>query len=154
MNDTEFIRGISLWQPWAFWVMIGVKKIETRLHTRFKGLIGEDIFIHSAWKTNYKTGDTWPYLRDIRDYPFYGEAMKTRGAILGIIHVNEFRPLKGLRDAIDSKIECDSVQRYGLILSNPRPLQTPIPWKGQQGIMKAPRSLFPEVLFAIAKNSA
>lgn len=47
MTDTDLfgqaeptIKCISMWQPWAWWVMRGWKTIETRTHNRFKGLAG------------------------------------------------------------------------------------------------------------------
>ncbi len=39
---------ITLYQPWATWVVRGLKPTETRLHNRFQSLIGKRILIHAG----------------------------------------------------------------------------------------------------------
>ena len=41
---------ITLYPPWAIWVGLGWKTIETRTHPRFRSLVGKTIGIHSAIK--------------------------------------------------------------------------------------------------------
>jgi hypothetical protein len=46
----EPIPIISLWQPWAQWVALGWKLIESRTHNRFKSLLTKRIGIHASAK--------------------------------------------------------------------------------------------------------
>ena len=42
------MKAISLWQPWATFVTMKWKTIETRTHQWFNGLVGQRIAIHAA----------------------------------------------------------------------------------------------------------
>lgn len=44
------MKAISLHQPWATFIALKWKTIETRTHEKFKGLIGQRIAIHAAKK--------------------------------------------------------------------------------------------------------
>ena len=123
---------ISLWNPWAIWVGLGWKKIETRTHERFKGLVGKQIGIHSALKWD----DT--ALELAGEYLSEDQRIQTRGflrvggAICWTAYVTAHREL----DPLDSKaalIDCEHVTRYGLFLSDVTMIEV-IPCKGKQGI--------------------
>ena len=43
---------ITLYQPWATWIMRGWKTIETRTHSRFACLRGQTILIHAGKTTD------------------------------------------------------------------------------------------------------
>jgi len=45
---TDYLPTLTLWQPWASLVMLGVKTIETRAWPAPAGLIGQRIGIHAA----------------------------------------------------------------------------------------------------------
>jgi hypothetical protein len=128
---------ITLQRPWAYWVLLGLKSIETRTHSRFRSLVGQRIGIHA--------GQQWddsalkiagPYLgeqrlgqwRNAREYADLWEP----GVICCTALVNDARPLT-IQDERAAMIECKT-PRYGLILSDIVPLAEPVPARGQQGI--------------------
>jgi hypothetical protein len=128
---------ISLWRPWAEWVMLGWKPIETRLHTRFEKLVGKRIGIHAAKVWDRKAIDVArPYLTAEQIASTY-EILRTQpaGVLLGTIFVEDFRLLEP-SDSEAALIECETI-RYGLILSAPIKLHCPRPMRGHQGIWKA-----------------
>jgi hypothetical protein len=131
---------ISLWQPWAQWVILGWKTIETRIHPRFETLAGKRIGIHSAktWDKQaihearlYLTDDqvrqTYESLHDF----FKNDA----GKIIGTVFVREHR-LTEPEDSQAALIECNT-PRYGLYLRDPIKLDPPIAVKGRQAIFHA-----------------
>ncbi len=124
-------KGISLWQPWATLVIDRQKTIETRTHDLFGSLKGQDIFIHAAKKFDN-------YGEACADHYLGGRTIWTNtncpmGVILGIVHVQDFRRLTN-EDSRDALIDCGTTLRYGLILTNVRKFEKPIPCRGKQGI--------------------
>lgn len=108
---------LTMYQPWASWVIDQVKVIETRTHNKFRKLKGQTILIH-AGLTNDDSVST-------EDIVF--------GAILGSAFVYDTGPLNKTHER-GACIECESVQRYGLLLNNIIKFDTPIPVKGEMGI--------------------
>lgn len=141
MNDIFQIeapatRAISLWQPWAQWVMLGWKTIETRRHDRFKGLVLQRIGIHAAqkWDQDWERAAS-RYLTEEQRKSTDRMAKTGGGCILGTVFVRDVSWL--LPDAAPKAlIECESMHRFGLILSEPRRFEIPIQAKGLQGIFK------------------
>ncbi len=126
---------ITLWQPWASWIAAGWKTIETRFHPRFACLVGKTIGIHAGqyWDPDWleKAG---PWLNswegEIDRMP---EFNATRSCIVCTAVVTGHRVL-GADDSVKALIDCDTVKRWGLELSNISPLIQPISCKGKQGI--------------------
>jgi hypothetical protein len=123
---------ITLWQPWASWIVLGLKTIETRTHPRFACLAGKRIYIHAGakWDESALMLAT-PFLTPsqlLQTTNFY----ETRSAIIGSAIVSEFRELIG-KDSKRACIDCTNTLRYGLILSDVKAIQN-IPIKGKQGI--------------------
>lgn len=129
---SKIIPVITLKQPWASWVMEGLKTKESRIHNRFKTLIGQTFGIHAAMA--YDLSDHVlknPYLsQEVIDaslsYP--------TGVILGTVHCDEFLILDGELHEKQALIECKSTKRYGLNLINPKKFETPISCKGELAI--------------------
>jgi len=120
---------ITLYQPWATWIVRGWKTIETRTHNRFACLIGKDILIHAGQTTDANAINN-DYLT--KEQLLYKPDEVINGFILGKTHVKSF----GLLSSIHSKsalIECDTT-RFGLYLNNIQKFETPIPVKGEMGI--------------------
>lgn len=124
---------ITLHQPWASWIALGWKTIETRTHNRFARLVGKRIGIHA--------GKTWDRLAYIKAADFItheqvlqSEELRTvHGGILCTALVKEARPLT----AKDSKASlCHAEGLFGLVLEDVQHpiLGHPIPAKGKQGI--------------------
>lgn len=130
------VRALSLWRPWADWVMLGWKTIETRTHQRFRclGVAPTALAIHAAVKwdaTAIEAARRWLTDEQIK---FTETVIRGRpvSGIIGTVEVMAF----GLLDAGDEAgalIEC-STTRFGLWLTNPRPLVPPIPAIGRQGL--------------------
>lgn len=123
---------ITLYQPWATWVMRRWKGIETRTHNRFKCLEGQTFLIHagqSTDKSDYVRRN--PYLSD-EELNFNPDEM-VNGFILGGVHCNKFRLLTEA-DSESALIDCKNVERYGLILDTVNKFKEPIPAKGGMGI--------------------
>lgn len=127
MNDMPII---SLWRPWANWVQLEWKIIETRTHRRFAGLAGKRIGIHASlrWDLSAVAAAT-PYLtfeQRTKSLPNIG------GAINCTAFVEDHRKLTA-EDSRLALIDCESTERYGLILKDIKIIE-PIACKGRQGI--------------------
>lgn len=123
---------ISLWQPWAQFVMMGWKTIETRTHTRFRNLNQQRILIHAGAKWD----DHWHMMaskfmtqEQINQTPFMRYHTPR---IICAADVHDFGELY-LTDEKLALIEC-ATKRYGLYLSSIKKIEPVIYIKGQQGI--------------------
>lgn len=121
---------ISLWQPWSAWVIAGYKPIETRLHDKFRSLIGKRIAIHSTAKWDDKAIEA---AFDYVDDPTKLIVEKSEPGIVGTAFVRDTRWLHQLTDSREALIDCFTVSRFGLLLENIQPCEL-IPCKGKQGI--------------------
>jgi hypothetical protein len=149
---------ISMWNPWAIWVIIGWKKIETRTHDlsasacprasclraphrqtrrraqagRFRSLNGKTIAIHSTVKWDETALEKAGNYLTPSEVSETNEFLHLGGAIIGTADVIDYRPLTS-SDSPLALIDCGSIKRYGMVLDNVRPMPT-IPAKGKQGI--------------------
>lgn len=123
---------ITLYQPWATWIMRGWKSIETRTHNRFACLKGRTILIHAGQKTDDSDAAVFnPYLT-------YGQIIYNpddfvNGFILGQAFVKDCRILNSSHSN-KALIDCGNTIRYGLFLTDVLPYAQPIPVKGDMGI--------------------
>ena len=120
---------ITLYQPWATWIMREWKTIETRTHKRFACLKNKTILIHAGQKTDAAAINN-PYLTKAQLLQNPDEMVN--GYILGSAFVSEFSKLSEA-DSEKSLIECITV-RYGLHLVQVEKFEVPIPVKGEMGI--------------------
>jgi hypothetical protein len=127
------LQCITLHQPWASWIALGWKSIETRTHRSFACLQGKHIGIHA--------GNTWDRLAYIKaadiitqEQVLQTEELRTvHGVILCTAFVKEVRPLT----KADSRAAmCNAQGLFGLVLEDVQHpiLDTPIVAKGKQGI--------------------
>lgn len=140
---------ITLHRPWAAWVIAGLKPIETRTHNRFKGLAGKVIAIH-AGKTYDQSalGSAVAYCSLSR---LTDAAMEFNEiGVLGLVKVVSVRAL-GVGDAHGALIECATVQRFGLFMSEVRAFPRAYDVPGHQGIWTAS---IPDDLIQLAKVRA
>jgi|GEM_PF-891104 len=132
-REAREMKVITLWQPWATWVVLGWKTIETRLHPRFSSLAGQTIGIHAGLKwddTAIELAEKW--LSDAQILLTKGLPPSTRGALIGTVSVIEHRLLTGA-DSKLALIDCENTQRFGLILERPITIE-PVYVRGKQGI--------------------
>jgi len=130
MSEEKIFPVITLYQPWATWIMRGWKLIETRTHDRFKSLIHKTVLIHAGQKFDEDAFHN-PFLTteqrvvNVGDFP--------SGAILGSAYVEDFDIVQP-HESKDALIDCETVKRYGLYLSYVHCFEKPIPAKGEMGI--------------------
>jgi len=122
---------ITLWQPWASWISLGWKTIETRTHARFRKLKDGWVGIHAglSWDKNalYAASN---FLTDEQILESK-EFKKTRGAIICVAHVSAFREMNE-DDSYNALIECKT-KRFGLIFDQVKSIEE-IKASGRQGI--------------------
>jgi len=129
MNSETIFPVITLYQPWATWVVRGWKTIETRTHSRFSSLLGRTILIHAGMKTDLEAVNN-PYL--LPEQISHKPEEMVNGYILGSAAVVAFRELN-TKDEPAALIECSTL-RYGLFLSDITQWEQPYPAKGEMGI--------------------
>lgn len=119
---------ITLWNPWAAWVALGLKPIATRTHRRFACLVGKRIGIHAAVRFDiYAHASALRWLRDPNEIRYLG------GCLVCTAFVADARPLTA-EDEAGALIECTSTKRFGLFLEKVRKLAEPIEMTGGRGI--------------------
>lgn len=123
---------ITLYQPWATWIMRGWKTIETRTHNRFTSLTGKTILIHAGMTTDSSEIATKNRFLT-REQILQDPDEMINGFILGEAFVYQSRKL-GFKDQQSALIECVTRERYGLFLAKIKKFDTPIPVKGEMGI--------------------
>lgn len=127
---------ISLWQPWASLVACGAKTVETRSWAPPSALIGGRLGIHAAASTKG--------LAAMREDPSLYEAILQlrmpdlpaphrlpRGALLATAVLEAVVPVERLHP---DPFGDYSPGRCGWLLSDVRPLTSPIPARGRQRI--------------------
>lgn len=125
---------ISMWMPWANWVGLGWKTIETRTHRRLLSLVGREIGIHCAQKWDSRAIElARPYLQDWQIAQTQ-QFLRIGGCVSWLATVIEGRRLD-TSDERAALIEC-STERWGLILTDVKSIEA-IPMKGHQGIWYA-----------------
>lgn len=122
---------ITLYQPWATWIMRGWKTIETRTHARFVSLLNKEFLIHAGQKTdNSDYAIKNPYLT--KEQILHDPDEMCNGFILGKVFCYDFMHLSEM-DAKDALIECET-DRYGLFLEKVNKFEKPLYCKGEMGI--------------------
>jgi hypothetical protein len=131
---------ITLWQPWAQWVALGWKTIETRTHNKLKSLVGREVLIHCGQNWDFHAmNEARPYLSPFRQTQTAnadGDFLAVRfapGNIIAKAFVAEHRVLTYSSDPGQALIECRT-PRFGLIFSHIKLLDRFIPAQGKQGI--------------------
>jgi activating signal cointegrator 1 len=158
MSDHREIRALSVYQPWASAVALGLKRYETRSWaTRYRG----PLLIHASKR--WTIGERTAHYKAIRK--------------LGILSVpggviDDFRvlPPLGCIVAIADLVECRSTSegsqlgltelerlfgdfgpgRYAWQLANVIPLPEPVPCKGARGLWEPPAEVL-DVVASLAK---
>jgi hypothetical protein len=125
-----FYPTITLYQPWATWIMREWKTIETRTHNRFSCLKGKTILIHAGMNTDEGAIKN-TYLT--REQLLLNPDEMINGFILGSAFVRDFKELNSW-DSLAALIDCRNTKRYGLILESITRFNNPIPVKGEMGI--------------------
>ncbi len=140
------MKALSLHQPWATLVVLGVKRLETRRwRTEHRG----PLVIHAA-RTFPPAGQQLcrqePFRSLLAEAGFAREDDLPRGALLGIVQVRdclrtEEMDLDALSDT-DRAVGDFSPGRWAWLLEQPERFVRPIPCPGKLGLFPVPEELF------------
>lgn len=129
----KIIPVITLWQPWASWIMWGWKGIESRTHNKFKDLVGcPELGIHAGKK--FDTSDLVMQNIYLSPDQIKQSLNVPSGCILGTVACYDGGfPLNWTHEN-QALIECEKELRYGLFLKDPKEFEKPIPMLGELSI--------------------
>jgi len=136
------MKAISLWQPWATAMALGIKKIETR---SWSSWYTGDIAIHAAMK----------FTREARHFAEIECALGRLpnrlpfGVLLCVVNLKECDYAEDIVQnisAIERLYGDYSPGRFAWITDNLRVFKEPIPYRGMQGIFEIPDSIIKEAL--------
>jgi len=144
-SETVALPCLTLWQPWALLVVLGIKKIETRNWRPPSKLIGKTIGIHAAkvWRPEQKKLMELEPFRRVEAY-----AMEF-GALIGTVRLTGFRTTE---DALKRGVSYEerslgdySALRFAWLLEAAQQFDAPIFAGGLQGIFRldVPAALLP-----------
>jgi hypothetical protein len=144
------MRAITIWQPWASLIAVGAKSIETRSWpTRYRG----PLLIHAAKRWDAELDFQARYARDKLTLMLFrppSEAHERAGSIpigeatgkvVAVATLADCRPMAAAPDPINAEFGHFGPGRWGWVLSGVRPLPSPIPWRGAQGLWDVPAEL-------------
>jgi len=123
------IKVITLWQPWASLVANGYKQLETRSwKTDYIG----PILIHSAkrWKVDQQKFYEEHAKEFIGNNVPLGEILAI-GDLVGCMPTDMVSGIITDRELLFGDYSLD---RFVWVLNNVRVFNTPVPWKGRQGL--------------------
>lgn len=160
------LLAVSLYQPWAWLVVLGHKRFETRSWpTRTRGWVA----IHAAGGTIPKSGRVLmesDYYQPIADYTGVTNGNATCGptgrmptrAIVGLVRIVTTAPVEVLQaeGAITFKEEAFgdySAGRHGWQLEAPIKLHTPVPCPGHQRFWHVPPDVHQLVLLELKSGN-
>lgn len=138
------VRAISLHQPWASFVALGVKEIETRgWSTDYRG----PLVIHAAKSIPTYARRAMATVEIERLMSQHDLDMETmpRGALLATVELVDVLPTHMVEsDISDTERALGDYghNRFAWILAYPRMLDAPVPYRGHQSFWSVP----PEVL--------
>lgn len=131
------MKAISLWQPWASAIALGLKRIETRgWSTNYRGPIA----IHAAKRWGREQREFAAIEHTLGRLP----ARLPFGAIVAVAEIEGCELSWRLRPTVGAieKIYGDYGEgRFGWQLTNIVALPEPIPYRGSQGFFKVPDEL-------------
>lgn len=137
------MKAITIWQPYASLVAIGAKSIETRgWATNYRG----SILIHAAklWN-NDRALDCQRVIEFLRNRDFQPESEaanrisnlsweETLGCGLAVARLVDCRPMEAGTNELESEFGFFGPDRFGWVLEDVQPLDTPFPIRGAQGL--------------------
>lgn len=141
------MKAISIYQPYAAFIAMGLKTIETRTHDRFRCLEGQRIAIHVAKKkTNISPSIYNYFLEAQKKDPAISEAIlfmdDTRGKIICTVTVARTRwwTYSNYKEKLNNLALCEIAGKFLLFLEDIEPIN-PVPFRGRQGIFNVPDEL-------------
>lgn len=133
------MRTISLWQPWATAIAIGLKSIETRHWCpKYRGPLA----IHAARRWDSSQKEFAMVERGLGRLP----ARLPFGAVIAVCDLVDVRPAAELVlsiKPIEKLYGNYTAGRFGWLLENVVELSEPVPFKGHQSFFDVPDDLLP-----------
>ncbi len=146
------MKAISLWQPYASFIPLGLKRYETRSWaTHYRG----DLLICSTQKTGIAQAEIlWKICRKHRDrFDYLDWSDLPRGYAIAIVTLTDCVQMTEEFIAQQSQIEIDcgdwEVGRWAWKLENIRKIKEPFRVSGKQGFFNVDVDLAVEVLEAV-----
>ena len=134
------MRAISLWQPWASAIALGVKRVETRhWSTNYRG----PLVIHAARRWDAEQRGFAAAEHCLGRLP----SRLPLGALVAVATLIDVRPTDELSlevSAIERLYGNYAPGRFGWMLEDIRPLPEPIGYKGHQSFFDVPDGVLPE----------
>jgi hypothetical protein len=141
------MKAISLWQPWATFVTLKWKTIETRDHAGFFSLVGQRIAIHAAKRFDKTAALSLVKYRQLSPMEVINLCTYiklNRGKILCTAVVRTAgwsTSFKHPREELEKQAMCDIEGKYLLFLEGIRPVYPEPVFRGCQGIFNVPDEL-------------
>lgn len=138
------LRGLTLWQPWAFAVLHLGKRVENRPWKPWPSMIGRWFALHAAAR-NKPSEETWVLERIavVSGKPAPGPGALVRGAVLGFARVSGF--VEASDDPWFLGPEFEGKKNYGWVLSDVVAIPQPVRCKGYYGFWPVPEDALPAV---------
>jgi len=127
------LRAITIYQPWAAFLVAGLKRYETRSWST--GHRGE-IAIHASKRapTPEELADVYEALTRLNRRSD-AERLLSRGAVVGVATLTECTPTIWTKiDDDEARLGDFSGDRFAWRMSGPVPLDEPVPCRGRQRI--------------------
>lgn len=129
------MRALTIWQPWAWLIAEGHKRIENRTWPVPSYLIGERVAIHAGATYSDIGSDTWSWLRQ------RGIEVPPRMAL-------SYKAVVATVRIVDCVTESDDplfAGTFGFVMDERRKLTAPVPCRGHQGFWTLPDAALAEV---------
>jgi len=143
-NQPTPIPAISLWQPWASFIAIGVKPYETRHWVAPRQYIGKRIAIHAA-----------KHKPDHDEYEWWQEVSKRNDPLpLGaFVCTALLRAVLRTEDVLKDDYGDYKVGRFAWYLTDIEALDPPVPARGYQGFWMWDRGVAPDPDAALRRGN-
>ena len=130
------IPTITLYQPWASWIAVGLKTIETRPHARFRCLAGRRIAIHAGQAFDRNAhAEAFRYVDIAGHSALFGGPYADEWPVGVILCTAQVGAVEWLTPRHNRAALSDvGYNRVGLFLSDVRVMDPPIPARGARGI--------------------
>jgi hypothetical protein len=133
------MRAITIWQPYASLIILGLKEYETRgWATSYRG----PLIIHAA-KRNDKTrkDDVDRVVTILREHGMDKEAealfescSKSVGCVVGAVELTDCKPMMDGGSDLENEVGFFGEGRFGWKCEEPKAFAEPIPAVGKQGL--------------------
>lgn len=135
----QTVKAISLWEPWAWLILAGLKQYETRhWTTKYRGLLA----IHAAQRWTSHEKETWRLIQErFPTLPGMAAAPATPplGAVLCVVRLVDVQPTWLVRTQVSQHERAFGNYehgRYAWKLEMVKKFDEPIPYKGAQGFFE------------------